>query len=174
VGLRLSARLAAPRERPALLRQAADMLHACADHYGTALALTDLTAALAGLGETRRARIIGARAARAAGRCGAEPLLAVLAQYLDVAQYYDVDEYCDADETDPGASPGEDDLSRAERRVADLAVQGLSNREISQRLFITVSTVEQHLTKVYRKFGVSRRTDLAVARSAAQPSSSYP
>ncbi len=34
------------------------------------------------------------------------------------------------------------------------------NREIAARLFITVSTVEQHLTRVYRKLGVTRRLDL--------------
>ncbi|MFI6581775.1 AAA family ATPase [Embleya sp. NPDC050493] len=51
-------------------------------------------------------------------------------------------------------------LSDAERRVAALAAQGQTNREISRRLFITVSTVEQHLTRVYRKLGVARRLDL--------------
>ncbi|UGQ12679.1 AAA family ATPase [Yinghuangia sp. ASG 101] len=51
-------------------------------------------------------------------------------------------------------------LSGAERRVAALAAQGHTNREISRRLFITVSTVEQHLTRVYRKLGVARRLDL--------------
>ncbi|MEU0934086.1 AAA family ATPase [Embleya sp. NPDC005971] len=59
------------------------------------------------------------------------------------------------DEEQPGAG-----LSDAERRVAALAAQGQTNREISRRLFITVSTVEQHLTRVYRKLGVARRLDL--------------
>lgn len=64
-----------------------------------------------------------------------------------------------------GASAGVDEqpgagLSDAERRVAALAAQGQTNREISRRLFITVSTVEQHLTRVYRKLGVARRLDL--------------
>jgi DNA-binding CsgD family transcriptional regulator len=52
------------------------------------------------------------------------------------------------------------ELSDAERRVAALAAQGQTNREISRRLFVTVSTVEQHLTRVYRKLGVARRMDL--------------
>ncbi|MEU8137630.1 helix-turn-helix transcriptional regulator [Streptodolium elevatio] len=52
------------------------------------------------------------------------------------------------------------ELSSAERRVAALAAKGYTNREISRRLFITVSTVEQHLTRVYRKLGVARRLDL--------------
>ncbi|WP_263173586.1 helix-turn-helix transcriptional regulator [Streptomyces sp. SCSIO ZS0520] len=51
-------------------------------------------------------------------------------------------------------------LTRAERRVAALAVQGLSNREISRRLFVTVSTVEQHLTRIYRKLDVKNRDKL--------------
>jgi DNA-binding CsgD family transcriptional regulator len=51
-------------------------------------------------------------------------------------------------------------LSDAERRVAALAADGYSNREISAKLYITVSTVEQHLTRVYRKLNVSRRADL--------------
>lgn len=36
----------------------------------------------------------------------------------------------------------------------------MSNRQIARRLFITVSTVEQHLTRVYRKLKVKRRDDL--------------
>lgn len=39
----------------------------------------------------------------------------------------------------------------------------MSNRQISGSLHITVSTVEQHLTRVYRKLEVSRRTDLPLA-----------
>jgi DNA-binding CsgD family transcriptional regulator len=51
-------------------------------------------------------------------------------------------------------------LSPAESRVAALAAAGYCNREIARRLFITVSTVEQHLTKAYRKLGVASRADL--------------
>ncbi|MBA9006788.1 AAA family ATPase [Thermomonospora cellulosilytica] len=52
-------------------------------------------------------------------------------------------------------------LSNAELRVAELAARGLTNRQISGRLHITVSTVEQHLTRVYRKLSVGSRADLA-------------
>ncbi|MFE6848421.1 AAA family ATPase [Streptomyces sp. NPDC057686] len=52
-------------------------------------------------------------------------------------------------------------LSRAERRVAVLAAQGCTNQAIATRLFVTASTVEQHLTKVYRKLRLTSRTDLA-------------
>jgi DNA-binding CsgD family transcriptional regulator/tetratricopeptide (TPR) repeat protein len=51
-------------------------------------------------------------------------------------------------------------VSDAELRVARLAAAGHTNREIARSLYVTVSTVEQHLTHVYRKLRVSRRTDL--------------
>ncbi|MER5486782.1 helix-turn-helix transcriptional regulator [Streptomyces sp. NPDC002812] len=51
-------------------------------------------------------------------------------------------------------------LSDAERRVAGLAVGGYTNREISELLVVTVSTVEQHLTRIFRKLGVRARKDL--------------
>ncbi|MGV9455993.1 AAA family ATPase [Streptomyces sp. NPDC003635] len=57
-------------------------------------------------------------------------------------------------------------LSEAETRVAALAAQGHTNRQISSKLFITVSTVEQHLTRVYRKLDVKQRTDLATRLAA--------
>ena len=62
-------------------------------------------------------------------------------------------------------------LSEAERRVAELAARGHKNREISRMLYVTVSTVEQHLTRIYRKLGVNSRevlsTDLVTLATAA-------
>ncbi|MFI7498073.1 AAA family ATPase [Streptomyces sp. NPDC049687] len=52
------------------------------------------------------------------------------------------------------------ELTEAERRVGALAAAGRTNREIAALLLITMSTVEQHLTKVYRKLKVRRRADL--------------
>ncbi len=52
-------------------------------------------------------------------------------------------------------------LSYAELRVVELAVDGCTNRQIAETLYITVSTVEQHLTRVYRKLGVAGRAALA-------------
>jgi DNA-binding CsgD family transcriptional regulator len=57
-------------------------------------------------------------------------------------------------------------LSDAQLRVATLAAQGLTNREIAHQLYVTVSTVEQHLTKVYRKLNVNRREDLSTGLHA--------
>lgn len=51
-------------------------------------------------------------------------------------------------------------LTSAERRTAELAAQGLSNREIAQALFVTVRTVETHLSRAYAKLGVRSRTQL--------------
>jgi DNA-binding CsgD family transcriptional regulator len=56
-------------------------------------------------------------------------------------------------------------LSNAERRVAALAAGGYTNRQIACRLYVTMSTVEQHLTRVYRKLRISRRTDLPLSLS---------
>jgi DNA-binding NarL/FixJ family response regulator len=52
-------------------------------------------------------------------------------------------------------------LTASEGRVADLAVQGMSNKEIAQALFVTVHTVEVHLSHAYAKLGVRSRTQLA-------------
>lgn len=63
----------------------------------------------------------------------------------------------------PGARPDTAEstvLSEAELRVAQLAASGHTNRQISSSLFITVSTVEQHLTRAYKKLGISGRNAL--------------
>lgn len=68
-----------------------------------------------------------------------------------------------ADPRPPRAQAGRDPvagLSKAEQRVAGLASLGCSNREIAAKLFVTTSTVEQHLTRVYQKLGVRGRGDL--------------
>jgi DNA-binding NarL/FixJ family response regulator len=52
-------------------------------------------------------------------------------------------------------------LSEAEARVARLAADGLSNKEIAAALFVTVHTVERHLSRAYAKLGVHSRTQLA-------------
>ncbi|SFS65679.1 regulatory protein, luxR family [Saccharopolyspora flava] len=52
-------------------------------------------------------------------------------------------------------------LTGSERRVATMAAAGASNRAIAEALFVTLRTVETHLTNAYRKLRVSKRADLA-------------
>jgi DNA-binding CsgD family transcriptional regulator len=56
-----------------------------------------------------------------------------------------------------------DDLTPQERQIAELACDGLSNPEISARLFLSPRTVEWHLQKVFGKLGIHRRRELAEA-----------
>jgi len=53
-----------------------------------------------------------------------------------------------------------DGLTETEHRVAELVASGRSNKEIAGELFVTVRTVETHLTKIYAKLGVRSRTEL--------------
>jgi DNA-binding CsgD family transcriptional regulator len=53
------------------------------------------------------------------------------------------------------------DLSRRETEVVDLAVQGLTSRQISERLYVSVRTVDNHLASAYTKLGVHSRDELA-------------
>jgi DNA-binding NarL/FixJ family response regulator len=55
------------------------------------------------------------------------------------------------------------ELTSAERGVAALVAQGMTNREVAAQLFTTVATVEAHLTRIYRKLGIRSRTQLARA-----------
>jgi DNA-binding NarL/FixJ family response regulator len=58
-----------------------------------------------------------------------------------------------------GKATGE--LTPAERRVVELAADGLANKEIAHELFITVRTVEFHLKHAYAKLGIRSRAQLA-------------
>lgn len=60
-------------------------------------------------------------------------------------------------------------LTASERRVAQMAANGASNKEIAQELFVTVKTVEMHLGRVYRKLDVTSRTQLSRALARPEP-----
>jgi DNA-binding CsgD family transcriptional regulator len=57
-------------------------------------------------------------------------------------------------------------LTPSERRIAELAATGQSNREIALALFVTPKTVEYHLRNVYRKLDIATRRELTTALSA--------
>ncbi|MFF5209709.1 AAA family ATPase [Streptosporangium sp. NPDC000396] len=149
IAVRLLAATGEVGHRPALLRQAAELLQASGDRYELARALFDLVEAYYALGEYRRAGTIAGRAHAAAQECHAEPLARALSR--------------DGDSGGSGISTVTAPtrvLSDAERRVAVLAAAGYTNREIAGKLYITISTVEQHLTRTYRKLNITRRADL--------------
>jgi DNA-binding CsgD family transcriptional regulator len=60
-----------------------------------------------------------------------------------------------------GRPPSGGGLTPTEQRVAELASAGKANKEIAAELYVTVRTVETHLTKIYEKLGVRTRAELA-------------
>jgi len=63
-----------------------------------------------------------------------------------------------------------DELTSREREVALLAAAGLSSREIAERLVVSIRTVDNHLHRVYRKLGITRREELMrlMARASSE------
>lgn len=151
VALRHLATLNPPGERLKLLTESADLLEHDHDQLELALALRDLGRFHQSTGDRKRARTMTHRAWQLAHRCGATPLCRELLPDLESG----VD--TPAVERSAGAAAP---LTRSELRVASLAVMGHTNREIATRLFITPSTVEQHLTRVFRKLGIRQRSEL--------------
>ncbi len=62
---------------------------------------------------------------------------------------------------------GPTSLTDSQREVATLAAEGLTNRQIAERLFVTIKTVETHLMAVYRKLGIRSRDELGTALGSA-------
>ncbi|MGH2538897.1 MAG: helix-turn-helix transcriptional regulator [Actinomycetota bacterium] len=61
------------------------------------------------------------------------------------------------------------ELTPTEQRVAILVAEGLANKEVAAKLFVTVKTVEGNLTRVYAKLGVRSRTELALRFTGPDP-----
>lgn len=150
ISLRVLAAVSGARDRARLLTEAVDALRRSGDQLNLAYALADLHRLRRGMTDHRddaaaANNVIPARHQRPA------------VHKMSLPEARD-------DSPDlrlPTASPiGGSELSSAEARVASLAADGCTNREIAGKLHITVSTVEQHLTKVYRKLKVNRRVDL--------------
>ena len=133
------------------LRAAVTVLERSEAKLELARALIDLGAALRRSRQRERAREPLRRALDLAHRCGAHLL----------------SDRAHAELLATGARPrrreltGLDALTASERRVAQLAGQGLSNRQIAQSLFISMKTVAVHLTHTYQKLGVAGRAELA-------------
>jgi LuxR family maltose regulon positive regulatory protein len=53
------------------------------------------------------------------------------------------------------------DLSPQEQQIAKLVAAGATNREVSAELFVSPKTVEYHLTRIFRKLSIARRSELA-------------
>ena len=64
------------------------------------------------------------------------------------------------------AAPGE--LTTSERRVAELAAAGLTNREVAARLFMSPKTVEANVARAYRKLGIRSRAELGARLADTQ------
>ncbi|MER6448178.1 LuxR C-terminal-related transcriptional regulator [Streptomyces venezuelae] len=152
------------RERPPLLERAVTLLQDEGDSHELARALTELGTAYERLGDPAQGKTCARRAWRIAEASGSrEPGQGAPAE----AAVPSAPPRAVAAAPEPvpvrSAPATASALTDAERRVASLAAHGYTNREISAKLFITVSTVEQHLTRVYRKINITRRQDLPVS-----------
>lgn len=67
------------------------------------------------------------------------------------------------------AEAAPESLTPRQRDVLDLVVEGLSNKLIADRLNIAEKTVKQHITTIFRVYGVSNRTQLALKAKEFRP-----
>ena len=135
------------------LREAVEILEHSPAKLAHARALLELGAALRRRNKRAEAREPLRQALELATECGAEGVAATAREELVAA----------GAKPRKGAFGGADALTPSELRVARLAVDGKTNREIAQSLFVTPKTVEVHLSSVYRKLGIGSRTQLADA-----------
>jgi DNA-binding CsgD family transcriptional regulator len=156
VALRAAGLAAAGQRGERLLLDAVEVLDGPDTRLEQAYALADLGALLRRGNRRADARQLLRQAADTAHHLGAGPLAARAETELRAT----------------GARPrrvlltGLESLTASERRIAELAAEGLTNREIAQTLFVTARTVEGHLTSVFQKLDVKARTELAAALAA--------
>jgi DNA-binding CsgD family transcriptional regulator len=143
-----------------LLREAVEVLAGSQARLEHAHALVDLGAALRRANQRTEARERLREGVDLAGRVGAFGLAGRANEEIAAT----------------GARPrkvlqtGLDALTASERRVALLAAGGMTNKEIAQTLFVTIKTVEVHLSSAYRKLAISSRAQLDKALVAPAPS----
>jgi DNA-binding CsgD family transcriptional regulator len=153
IALSVTGRLEAGDKGLALLREAVDLLESSPARLEHARALMNLGIGLRERGERKAGRAPLAAALDIAHRCGGKVLAEQAREALVAA----------------GARPrrnvltGPDALTPAEARIARLAADGQTNREIAQALFLSVKTVEWQLSHAYAKLRVERRGELADA-----------
>jgi DNA-binding CsgD family transcriptional regulator len=136
-----------------LLREAAELAASSPARLVHASALVDLGTALSRERRPSEAREPLRTGLELARRCGAVALARRAAVELEVAG-----------ERAPRHTPiGADALTPSERRVAEMAATGMTNREIAAALYVTVKTVESHLRATYDKLGIRSRKELAQA-----------
>lgn len=161
IALRVAGLVAPAQAGLPLLEEAVAILAESPATLEQARALIDFGATLRRLGARSRARDPLRSGLDLAHQCGATAVVERARAELLVA----------------GARPrrdvvrGVDALTASEFRVAQMAAEGLTNREIAQALFVTTKTVETHLRHVFQKLEVSSRTQLGAALGAAPPRS---
>ena len=159
VALRAAGVIAGGDRGASLLREAIDAFERGDARLERARALADLGALLRRRNRRTEARELLREALDVAHRAGAKPLAQRAETELRAT----------------GARPrrivltGLDSLTASELRIAELACQGLTNREIAQTLFVTARTVEGHLTSVFRKLLVDSRDKLPAALADGAP-----
>lgn len=150
IALRAQSLVGAPRQRSAGLAAALDVLAASPARLEHALVLVDLGATHRAAGERTAARAPLEQGLALAARCGARALERRARSELAAI----------------GVRPsgidraGPDSLTASERRVAEMAAAGGTNREIAQTLFVTEKTVETHLGRAFRKLEITSRRQL--------------
>jgi DNA-binding CsgD family transcriptional regulator len=155
IALRTKALCGPTDEQAKLLREAVRVLEFSEAELELAHALVELGACLRRAGHQRESRVPLERGFQIAQRAGAEPLMLQASDELAAL----------------GRRPrravlsGVQSLTASERRIANMAAEGLSNPEIAQALFVTRKTVEFHLRGVYRKLDVQSRHHLPAVLS---------
>jgi DNA-binding CsgD family transcriptional regulator len=162
IALRVCGLLTGGKDGIELLEQSVTVLEPTPMQLELAHSLTELGAALRRAGTRIAAREPLRRALDLATHCGATPLAQRAREEALAA----------------GARPrrpwttGIHALTPSELRVARLAAQALSNRDIAQALFITTATVSDHLNNAYRKLNIHTRDQLTTAMTAVAPGQS--
>jgi DNA-binding CsgD family transcriptional regulator len=151
--LRVQGRLADGTGSIDTLREATDLLERSPARLEHARALVDLGGALRRAGHRVDAREPLRGGHELARDCGADALAETARLELAASGV----------RLRRPALTGGDSLTPSERRIADMASADATNAEIAQALFVTVKTVEMHLTHAYRKLDITKRTQLAEA-----------